>query len=60
MVFRQIEVEISLKNVLRNSDRDESLPLPKANPQWGREEETEIFRQKVKQFRRGKISEDDF
>lgn len=49
-----------MKNVLRNSDRDESLPLPKANPQWGREEETEIFRHKVKQFRRGKISEDDF
>ena len=49
-----------MKNVLRNSDRDESLPLPKANPRWGREEETEIFRQKVKQFRRGKISEDDF
>lgn len=49
-----------MKNVLRNSNRDESLPLPKANPRWGREEETEIFRQKVKQFRRGKISEDDF
>lgn len=49
-----------MKNVLRNSDSNESLPLPKANPRWGREEETDIFRQKVKQFRRGKISEDDF
>jgi sulfite reductase (ferredoxin) len=49
-----------LKNVLRNSDSNESFPLPKANPRWGREEETDIFRQKVRQFRRGKISEDDF
>jgi sulfite reductase beta subunit-like hemoprotein len=49
-----------LKNVLRNSDSNESFPLPKANPRWGSEEETDIFRQKVRQFRRGKISEDDF
>ncbi len=33
---------------------------PKPNPRWGREEETEIFAKKVKLFRQGKISEDDF
>ena len=30
------------------------------NPQWGKEEETEIFAQKVKLYRQGKISDDDF
>ena len=33
---------------------------PKPSPKWGREEETEIFAKKVKLFRQGKISEDDF
>lgn len=33
---------------------------PKPNPKWGREEETEYFAKKVKLFRQGKISEDDF
>lgn len=33
---------------------------PKSNPRWGKEEETEIFGQNVKLFRKGKISEDDF
>ncbi|HKX21510.1 MAG TPA: nitrite/sulfite reductase [Nitrososphaeraceae archaeon] len=33
---------------------------PKTNPRWGKEEETEIFGQNVKLFRKGKISEDDF
>lgn len=33
---------------------------PKSNPKWGKEEETEIFGQNVKLFRKGKISEDDF
>jgi sulfite reductase (ferredoxin) len=33
---------------------------PKPNPRWGREEETEIFAKKVKLFRQGKISDDDF
>jgi sulfite reductase beta subunit-like hemoprotein len=32
----------------------------KSNPKWGKEEETEIFGQNVKLFRKGKISEDDF
>src|SRR5512145_416459 len=33
---------------------------PKPNPRWGREEETEDFANKVKLFRQGKLSEDDF
>jgi sulfite reductase (ferredoxin) len=33
---------------------------PKPNPRWGREEETEIFAKKVRLFRQGKISDDDF
>ena len=33
---------------------------PKSKPKWGKEEETEIFGQNVKLFRKGKISEDDF
>jgi sulfite reductase (ferredoxin) len=33
---------------------------PKSNLKWGKEEETEIFGQNVKLFRKGKISEDDF
>jgi sulfite reductase (ferredoxin) len=37
-----------------------SRPAPKPNPRWGREEEVEIFANKVKLFRQGKISEDDF
>jgi sulfite reductase (ferredoxin) len=34
--------------------------MPKSNPKWGKEEETEIFSQKVKLFRKGKLSEEDF
>jgi sulfite reductase (ferredoxin) len=37
-----------------------SVSPPKPNPKWGREEETEIFAKRVKLFRQGKISEDDF
>ena len=37
-----------------------SKPVPKPNPRWGREEETEIFAKKVRLFRQGKISDDDF
>ena len=37
-----------------------NVSVPKPNPRWGREEETEIFSKKVKLFRQGKISEDDF
>jgi sulfite reductase beta subunit-like hemoprotein len=49
-----------LKNVLNNSHTKKSLYSPKSNPRWGREEETDIFSQRVKLFRQGKISEDDF
>jgi len=40
--------------------RQKGVSVPKPNPKWGREEETEIFAKKVKLFRQGKISEDDF
>ena len=39
---------------------DKKQISPKSNPKWGKEEETEIFGQNVKLFRKGKISEDDF
>ncbi|CAN5534700.1 nitrite/sulfite reductase [soil metagenome] len=39
---------------------DKRQGSPKSNPKWGKEEETEIFSQNVKLFRKGKISEDDF
>ena len=39
---------------------DKKQVSPKSNPKWGKEEETEIFGQNVKLFRKGKISEDDF
>jgi sulfite reductase (ferredoxin) len=40
--------------------RQKGVSPPKPNPRWGREEETEVFAKKVKLFRQGKISEDDF
>lgn len=40
--------------------KQKGVSRPKPNPKWGREEETEIFAKKVKLFRQGKISEDDF
>ncbi len=40
--------------------RQKRVSVPKPNPKWGREEETEVFAKKVKLFRQGKISEDDF
>ena len=40
--------------------RQKGVFQPKPNPRWGREEETEFFAKKVKLFRQGKISEDDF
>ena len=39
---------------------DKKLVSPLSDPKWGKEEETEIFGQNVKLFRKGKISEDDF
>lgn len=40
--------------------RQNGVSAPKPNPRWGREEETEVFAKRVKLFRQGKISEDDF
>jgi sulfite reductase (ferredoxin) len=40
--------------------RQKGVSPPKPNPKWGREEETEVFAKRVKLFRQGKISEDDF
>jgi sulfite reductase (ferredoxin) len=40
--------------------RQKGVSPPKPNPRWGREEETEVFANKVKLFRQGKLSEDDF
>ncbi|HEU4604729.1 MAG TPA: nitrite/sulfite reductase [Nitrososphaera sp.] len=40
--------------------RQKGVSAPKPNPRWGREEETEAFAKRVKLFRQGKISEDDF
>ena len=51
---------ISLRNILRNPNNRKSPSVPKPNPKWGKEEETEIFSQKVKLFRKGKLSEEDF
>ncbi len=51
---------ISLRNILRNPNSRKSPYVPKPNPKWGKEEETEIFSQNVKLFRKGKISEEDF
>ena len=42
------------------SSKQKGVSVPKPNPKWGREEETEIFAKRVKLFRQGKISEDDF
>lgn len=40
--------------------KQKGVSPPKPNPRWGKEEETEFFAKKVKLFRQGKISEDDF
>jgi sulfite reductase (ferredoxin) len=42
------------------NNNNNSKLAPKPNPRWGREEETEIFAKKVRLFRQGKISDDDF
>ena len=42
------------------NSRQNGVSPPRPNPKWGREEETEVFAKKVKLFRQGKISEDDF
>jgi sulfite reductase (ferredoxin) len=42
------------------SSKQSNISSQKPSHKWGREEETEIFAQKVKLFRQGKLSEDDF
>jgi sulfite reductase (ferredoxin) len=42
------------------NQKQKGVSPPKPNPRWGREEETEYFAKKVKLFRQGKISEDEF
>ncbi len=46
--------------VSTDNAKQKGVSRPKPNPRWGREEETEMFSKKVKLFRQGKISEDDF
>ena len=50
-----------MKNNTSNvSSKQKNISHLGLNPQWGKEEETEIFAQKVKLYRQGKISDDDF
>lgn len=42
------------------NSKNNSVSFPEPNPKWGREEETEVFAQKTKLFRQGKLSEDEF
>ena len=49
-----------MKKTSAEDPEQENVPIPKPNPKWGREEETEIFTQKVKLYRKGKLSEEDF
>jgi sulfite reductase (ferredoxin) len=49
-----------LKKTSAEDPEQKNVPVPKPNPKWGREEETEIFTQKVKLYRKGKLSEEDF
>lgn len=58
-IWFEKEIRIVLKREVLNYP-DKKHFSPKSNPRWGKEEETEIFGQNVKLFRKGKISEDDF
>ena len=49
-----------MKKTSAEDPEQKNVPIPKPNPKWGREEETEIFTQKVKLYRKGKLSEEDF
>jgi sulfite reductase (ferredoxin) len=50
-----------LKNKASNDNsKQRNIPYSESNSQWGKEEETEIFAQKVKLYRQGKLSDDDF
>jgi sulfite reductase beta subunit-like hemoprotein len=50
-----------LKNKTSNDNpKQRNIPYSEPNSQWGKEEETELFAQKVKLYRQGKLSDDDF
>ena len=50
-----------MKNKTSNDNsKQRNIPYSEPNSQWGKEEETEIFAQKVKLYRQGKLSDDDF
>lgn len=44
----------------KDANIQKHIPKPRRNPRWGKEEETNIFAERVKLFRTGKLSEDDF
>ena len=48
------------KTNTNTNSKQKNISFPKPNSGWGREEETEIFAQKVKLFRQGRLSNDDF
>ena len=50
-----------MKNKTSNDNsKQRNIPYSEPNSQWGKEEETELFAQKVKLYRQGKLSDDDF
>src|SRR3954447_11892752 len=52
---------IVLKNHINtDNSKHKNIHQLDPNPQWGKEEETESFAQKVRLFRQGRLSEDDF
>src|SRR5919198_1712738 len=53
-------IHILKKPNINASSKQRNISFPKPNSGWGREEETEIFAQKVKLFRQGRLSNDDF
>src|ERR671927_390436 len=54
------EYNILKKSNVNASSKQTNISSQKSAHKWGKEEETEIFAQKVKLFRQGKLSEDDF
>jgi sulfite reductase (ferredoxin) len=59
--FHDPEYSILKKTIVNNaSSKQRNVSFPRLNPRWGREEETELFAQKVKLFRQGRLSEDEF
>jgi sulfite reductase (ferredoxin) len=59
--FHDPEYSILKKAIINNTgSKQRNVSFPRANSRWGREEETELFAQKVKLFRQGRLSEDEF